>query len=127
MINYKKAKSYLKDHNKILKILTISSSKLSKLKNKKERDSFYDDLKTSSDVLMDWIRGDYKVMPLESLVKLMAGLIYFITPIDLIPDFIVGTGLLDDLTVISFLLSGIKNDLDKYRDYKYERDFGIND
>ena len=43
-------------------------------------------------------------------------------PIDLIPDFILGTGLLDDITVISFLLSSLKADLDDYKLFKIDEE-----
>ena len=45
-------------------------------------------------------------------------LFYFISPIDLIPDPILGFGIIDDVVIIIFSLIKIVNDLDKYANLK---------
>ncbi len=42
-------------------------------------------------------------MPLKSKALLLAGLVYLISPVDLIPDFMAGIGWLDDLIIVPLL------------------------
>ena len=45
----------------------------------------------------------YIDVPWQTIVLAIAALIYFVSPIDLIPDFIPVVGYLDDVAVISFV------------------------
>lgn len=58
-----------------------------------------------------YFRGDYTKMPWTAIITALAGILYFVNPLDLIPDFFVGPGLLDDVTVIAFCLRGMRRDL----------------
>ncbi|WP_114087985.1 DUF1232 domain-containing protein [Thalassospira profundimaris] len=42
-------------------------------------------------------------VPLKSKALLLAGLVYLVSPVDLIPDFMVGIGWLDDLVIVPLL------------------------
>ena len=42
------------------------------------------------------------------------GIIYFVSPIDLIPDVIAGIGFIDDAAVIGLVVMQIKADLDNF-------------
>jgi uncharacterized membrane protein YkvA (DUF1232 family) len=51
----------------------------------------------------------------------LAAVIYFLNPLDLIPDFIPGIGYLDDATVIAFVFSSIRKDLLKFLDWECQK------
>lgn len=55
------------------------------------------------DMAKDAMAGKFKIQTKDLLI-LIAGIIYVISPIDAIPDFIIGLGWVDDLTVICFVL-----------------------
>jgi uncharacterized membrane protein YkvA (DUF1232 family) len=59
--------------------------------------------------------GDYKQLSNRSLVILVGALVYFLMPIDAIPDFIPGIGFLDDAGVIAMALAAVKSEVDKFR------------
>lgn len=65
-----------------------------------------------------FIRGDYKEIPVGIITAIIGVLIYFVSPIDAIPDFIPGVGLLDDAAVTSGSLYLVKNDLDEYMHWR---------
>lgn len=65
-----------------------------------------------------YIRGDYKNVPLGIISAILGVLIYFVSPVDLIPDFIPVAGLLDDAAVASGSLYLVKNDLDEYMQWR---------
>jgi uncharacterized membrane protein YkvA (DUF1232 family) len=67
------------------------------------------------------ITGEYKGVPWTSLVTGLAAILYFVNPFDLVPDFLVGVGLLDDVTVIAFALNVLKSDLAAFKKWEDER------
>jgi uncharacterized membrane protein YkvA (DUF1232 family) len=54
-------------------------------------------------------------MPTRTVLYLLAGLIYFVNPFDLVPDFIFGLGFLDDASVIAFIVSKLKHEIAQFR------------
>lgn len=66
------------------------------------------------------IKGRYRQVPWSSLVTGLAAVVYFVNPLDVIPDFLIGVGLLDDLTVIAFALNALKGDLTHFRQWEDE-------
>ncbi len=44
----------------------------------------------------------------------MASLIYFLNPIDLVPDAILGVGLVDDLAVLTWVYRTVHQELNKF-------------
>lgn len=69
-------------------------------------------------LINSWIRGDYREIPIGSIVAALAAVIYFVSPIDLIPDAIPVIGHLDDAGVVGFVLHMIKTDLDEYMEWR---------
>jgi uncharacterized membrane protein YkvA (DUF1232 family) len=51
----------------------------------------------------------------RSLVLLVGALVYFLMPIDAIPDFIPGIGFLDDAGVIAMALAAVKSEVDRFK------------
>ena len=59
-------------------------------------------------------KGQYKEVPWKTIMMLVAGLIYFLMPLDLLPDFIPVTGFIDDFTVIMLISGAFKQDIDDF-------------
>lgn len=64
------------------------------------------------------VSGRYPDMPWQTLVMIVAGLIYFIAPIDALPDFIPVAGFLDDATILAWLGKSFQDDLSKYKEWE---------
>jgi uncharacterized membrane protein YkvA (DUF1232 family) len=62
-----------------------------------------------------WLRGEYQQLSNRSLVLLVGALVYFLMPIDAIPDFIPGIGFLDDAGVIAMALAAVKSEVDRFK------------
>ncbi len=85
--------------------LNLVDSKLSKLgKN----------LRVFLRMIQAYVKGQYKEAPWKSMVAIVAGVIYFLMPIDLVPDFIPFTGFIDDFTVIMLISSAFQNDIEQF-------------
>ena len=59
-----------------------------------------------------------KTPPYKVILAVVSVLIYWIAPVDLIPDFIPGIGYVDDAAVVALALKLIKDDLDTYKEWK---------
>ncbi len=64
-------------------------------------------------------KGKYQ-LPLRVIIILLAAIIYFINPIDLIPDFIPGIGLTDDLAVLTWVYRVAADELDRFNNWEKE-------
>ena len=64
------------------------------------------------------LAGDRDV-PTAAKVVLAAVAVYLVSPIDLIPDFIPGIGMLDDLFVVAIVVDGVLNWVDRGLVLKY--------
>ena len=69
-----------------------------------------DKVTTLSRMVKAYVSGEYKIIPWGSVVKIIAVLLYFISPIDLIPDFIPFLGLTDDFALTMWLFSSLADD-----------------
>ena len=60
-----------------------------------------------------WYRGEYKMKFTDIILPALA-LIYVISPIDLIPDFVLGIGALDDLAILALAIPMLMKEVDKF-------------
>lgn len=120
--NKVKAEETLKDKEKTHKILKSARdicAKLScKLRNVPFVGNIFEDVAIACDMIADYTDGNYKEVPLASIVTIMAAIIYFVSPIDLIPDVIPIIGQLDDATVLIIAFKAIENDIQDYGEWK---------
>lgn len=79
-----------------------------------------DDLSAMLRLAAAWARKEYQRVPWRSLIYLVAALIYFINPVDLIPDALVGLGFVDDIAVVGAVVSSIHDDLEAFREWQKE-------
>ncbi len=111
----KKAERALKDENRVNSILNNVTSKLQEATKSNEKlQGFFKRIRVISRMVRAYIKRDYREVPWRSIVVLMAGLLYFLTPVDLIPDFIPVLGLLDDASMIAFIFNTLKADIDAF-------------
>lgn len=75
-------------------------------------------LETAIRLLRAYAKGSYRQIPHRSLLALTAGLMYFVSPLDAIPDFLVTFGFIDDLAVLTLVLRQIEHDLSTFRSWE---------
>lgn len=90
-----------------------------KAKNSKEAfKDIWEQLQLMFSIIKDYAAGRYKKIPKKSIISILGGLIYLLTPIDVIPDFIPIAGYVDDLFVLKLVYETIKKDLEQYKIWK---------
>ena len=62
--------------------------------------------------------GEYKGLPWKSMLSIVAVLIYFVSPIDIIPDFLPIIGLTDDVALVVWLLKTLAGDVNKFSEWE---------
>lgn len=95
------------------------SSLLGRAERKVDRDrsrlgEIWETLEALIRLLKAWVRGRYSVVPWRTIVFATAGVVYFVDPLDLIPDPIPVIGYLDDATVLAFVLRFIRKDVERF-------------
>ena len=114
-----KAEEILKDEEKTERILNKAKGLLGKLIDQSTVDNFAEDIATTIELIRDYVKGNYRDIPIALVIAVMAGLLYFVSPIDLIPDFIPGIGFLDDIAILTLILvKGLSVELEEYRKWK---------
>lgn len=122
-----KLKSSFKRFSKTAQhLLTDKDKTLSKIQeglakaniNKAKLTDVWDKIQLLFQLAKDYANGNYKDVSNASIVAIIGSLLYFISPIDVIPDFILGIGFLDDAFIIGYVFNKVAKELDKYQSWK---------
>lgn len=97
---------------RLLRLAHQSFSKLSR--NESTLFRVKEDLRAMIRMANAWAYRRYRGVPWRSMLYTIAALIYFVNPIDLIPDALIGLGFVDDLAVLGAVLGAIRKDLDHF-------------
>ena len=102
----------------VQKVLSRKEDIEDKFKKSGYLNRFINDLKLMFSMIQDYWNGDYREVPWMTIAAVVAALLYVLSPIDLIPDFIPGVGLIDDAAVVAACLNLIQSDFEAYKAYK---------
>ena len=115
----KKAESLLKDNDKLKVVLKGVVDKIEEVTGKEGKiKTVIDMLKTFVRMVKSYVSGSYRQIPWKSIVLIVAGLLYFLVPLDFIPDFIPFAGFVDDATVIYWIALGIQEDIREFLEWE---------
>ncbi len=78
----------------------------------------WDDLMKLLRLARAWATGAYREVPWKTIVLVLAAILYFVNPADVIPDVLFAVGYLDDATVIAWVLRSVKRDLEKFAEWE---------
>ena len=77
-----------------------------------------EDLRLLQNLCLAWWRGEYRAIGSQALLVVVAALLYFLTPLDALPDWLPGLGLLDDLAVLAWVLRTWSEELAAFRAWR---------
>lgn len=117
---FKKAKSKAEDYASNPEKLNALIDKASKKAKGKRRplDAVWTQLMACFRLIQAYAKGSYREIPWASLVMIVASVIYFVMPVDLIPDFILAFGLVDDAALIGWTVKTFSSDIDAFVEWE---------
>lgn len=108
------AKAFINDKEKMQNLL----NRFKEFFNNSSLEEIKDNMKEAFNYVSDVFSGRYKDYSMTALITLVAGMVYVVSPIDIIPDFIPVVGFTDDITVFLFVLKSVNDELERYRKSK---------
>ncbi|WP_415912918.1 YkvA family protein [Neptuniibacter sp. QD37_11] len=94
-----------------------SEAKLEKLEKKKPRalGRMWGTIKSMGSMTKAYAKGDYREVPWKIMSAVGGALAYFVMPVDLVPDFLVTMGYLDDAAVLKLAADLASEDLEDFK------------
>ncbi|QXH52832.1 DUF1232 domain-containing protein [Pseudomonas fakonensis] len=77
-----------------------------------------EDVRLMQALCLAWWRGEYRAVSPKALVTIVAGLLYFVSPLDAIPDWLLGVGFLDDIAVLGWVLKTVADELARFKAWR---------
>lgn len=77
-----------------------------------------EDFRLLVSLIKDYWSGTYRKLPYFSLAIILFAILYFVSPFDLVPDYLIGLGQIDDVIIISLCLFLLEKDLYKYKEWR---------
>ncbi len=109
-----RASVIVKQPRRLQSLLAQVSKKIARISNKRIA-GFKADVELLACLVKDFIAGRYRDISPQALITIVGGLLYFVVPLDAMPDFLFGWGLLDDGAVIAYVVSVVKDELTAYQ------------
>ena len=114
-----RAKGILEDHKRLRRLVAAAVDKLRDLRNDTEcMQTLKNQANTFVRMLRSYQAGNYRRTPWKSLLLVTAGIIYFVSPLDLVPDFIPVLGFMDDISVLLWIVNSVRGDVEKFQEWE---------
>ena len=106
----------------IQKVMDRASDITQKVVNSTSLKRFINDVGLLISMIKDFLSGTYRKMPFWVIGSVVFALLYVLSPIDLIPDFIPVIGLVDDAAVLGLCLTLVEKDIQTYQNWKESKE-----
>ncbi|MBQ3136993.1 MAG: DUF1232 domain-containing protein [Clostridia bacterium] len=117
-----KAKQIIDNPEKVSAVLEKAISLCDEIGQVRFIGKYFKDISLVCSMINDYICKRYTKVPVATVITLLAAVLYFISPVDIIPDFLPLIGHLDDMVVFAFVQDAAKIDLKKYEKWKKEQE-----
>jgi len=115
-----KAEAYARDPEKANKLVDRAVEKAKRKKRgpldqlDERLDEFWSYLTAFIRMARAYFNRQYTAVPWKTIVSVVAAIIYFVSPLDFIPDVIPILGFTDDAIIIGIIAKQIRSDLDNF-------------
>ena len=92
-----------------------NQDKIEKIALNETLHKYLNDIKLYFQMLGDVFTGKYKKVPVGTIAAIVGTLLYVLSPVDLIPDFIPAVGYLDDAAMLALCLNFTRFDVEEYK------------
>ena len=113
---FRQAKRILEEQSQLKALFGQVSKKLQTLNGShKQIDELLEHVQLFLRMTKKSFSGEYSSFSNKTLLSLVFGLLYFVTPMDVVPDFIPLLGFSDDLSIIYFIIKNFKSDIEAFK------------
>lgn len=95
-----------------------NQEKIEKIASNDTLHKYLADIKLYFQMLGDVFTGKYKKVPVGTIAAIVGTLLYVLSPIDIIPDFIPVVGYLDDAAMLALCMNFTRFDVEEYKKNK---------
>ena len=121
--NFREAEEMLKDEDKMERFLQRLEKKLKTIPVAGDKLA---NVPIMVSMVRSYIKKEYKDIPIGTIIAIISALIYFVSPIDIIPDSIPFLGYFDDAAVVAACWKLVESDVDEYIKWRqYNKDLYI--
>lgn len=71
-------------------------------------------------LVVNYVKKEYQDVPIGTIIAILSALIYFVSPIDIIPDSIPAIGYFDDAAVVAACWKLVESDIEEYEKWRAE-------
>lgn len=114
-----RAEAYARDPQRLVELVDSATSKARRKRGKLA--TIWTRLKAGLRMMAAYARGQWREIPISRLLLLIAAMIYFVMPLDAVPDFIVGLGILDDAALLAWVLGKLSPWIDAFMAWEVEQ------
>jgi uncharacterized membrane protein YkvA (DUF1232 family) len=120
------AEEIARDNGKLDKLVNKSSKKMHNVKERKPSImNFFSQIITFQRMMKAYSRKEYPHLPWKSLLSIVGAILYFLNPLDLVPDFIPGIGFIDDIALIGWVYKSLDADVQRFEEWEHENKLAI--
>ena len=113
---FRQAKRILEEQSQLKALFGQVSKKLQTLSGShKQINELLEHVQLFLRMIKKSFTGEYSSFSNKTLLSLVFGLLYFVTPMDVVPDFIPLLGFSDDLSIIYFIIKNFKSDIEAFK------------
>jgi len=118
-IALKQAARFAGRKSRILVLLARLGSKMNNVNwSPVERQLLKDKFFTIGRLAKAYATGKYRAVSWSAMLILLAAVIYFVNPLDLIPDLIPVAGLTDDFAILVWVYNSMQAEVDKFLEWE---------
>lgn len=113
-----KAVEYVENPSKSKNLLNKAVQKAAGNKKYEHINIIWDRIQLLFSLVKDWSSGSYKSISKSAILAVIGGIIYFVSPVDVIPDWLAGLGMIDDAAVLGLIINQMDKELVRYNEWK---------
>lgn len=112
----KRAEGVLNDPEQLRRI-ALEASEKSQGRRSGPLSKILDQISAMIRLVVAYARGHYRDVSPQAMVTIVGGLIYLVSPVDLIPDILPG-GFVDDAVVLGWIIRTVNNELEAFMEWE---------
>ncbi|OYX23144.1 MAG: hypothetical protein B7Z16_03080 [Algoriphagus sp. 32-45-6] len=113
----KQVEGIIRQEQKLIELVRNVGEKISKVGRNSKVKKFIQPIQIFIRMIKAHFRGEHRIA-LSTLGLIVLALVYFLSPIDIIPDFLGVLGFADDLSVVMAVYAKVKDEIEQFLEWE---------